>query len=258
MTRLYQAELLCLAVFAGLCLFAYAGFRAARWGQKQDEPPTEIFSTVSGAVFALLGLLMAFTFHGAYSRFEQRRQLIRQEADAIRTVAAYLDVLPVAAQPPLRTRLAVYAQSRAVYYTKLTNLTEALRERDHALALQAGLWREVVAAAKEQPRDLPGALLLPAVNDLVRIANERSGTLSAHVPATIWFFLLGVALACAGLAGYRAGVAGRPGRFYLVLFALVISAVLYLILDIEYPRLGLINLDEANRKLEVLAETLAP
>lgn len=256
MTRLYQAELLCLGVLAGMCLLAWAGYRVARWRQKPDDPPSEIFSTISGAVFALLGLLLAFSFHGSYERYEQRRQLIRQEVDAIRTVSAYLDLLPAAVQPALRTNLAVYAQSRAAYYVKLTNVTEALREKDRANALQVGLWREALAAVREQPRDLVGALLLPAVNDLARIANERSAVVRAHIPSTIWLFLLGVALACAGLAGYRAGVAGRPGTLYLVLFALVTAAVLYLILDIEYPRFGLINLDEANQHLEVLAETL--
>ncbi|MBK9138879.1 MAG: DUF4239 domain-containing protein [Verrucomicrobia bacterium] len=257
MTRLYQAELVCLAAFAGMCLTAYAGFYVARRSQKQDEPPTEIFSTVSGAVFALLGLLVAFTFHGAYSRYEHRRQLIRQEVDAIRTVAAYLDLLPAAAQPQLRTRLAVYAQSRTAYYVKLINPTEAVREKDRANTIQAELWREALAAVRAQADDVTGTLLLPAVNDLARIASERSVTIRAHIPATIWFFLLGVALVCAGLAGYRAGVAGRASKFYLVLFALVMAAVLYLILDIEYPRFGLINLDEANRNLEALAETLA-
>ncbi|HEY5866855.1 MAG TPA: DUF4239 domain-containing protein, partial [Candidatus Tectomicrobia bacterium] len=67
---------------------------------------------IEGAVFGLMGLLIAFTFSGATSRFDTRRQLIVEEANAIGTAYLRLDLLPAAAQPALRELFRRYVDAR--------------------------------------------------------------------------------------------------------------------------------------------------
>ena len=69
---------------------------------RNDSGTSEGVATIDAALFALLGLLIAFTFSGAATRFEARRELIRDEANAIGTAYLRIDLLTPAAQPALR------------------------------------------------------------------------------------------------------------------------------------------------------------
>ena len=81
---------------------------------------------VDGAVFGLLGLLVAFTFSGAATRFDARRQLVVEEANAIGAAYLRLDVLPAAAQPALRARFREYLDSRLAAYRAVPDMANRL------------------------------------------------------------------------------------------------------------------------------------
>ena len=91
---------------------------------------------------------------------------------------------------------------------------------------------------------------------MIDIVTTRTVAIHTHPPLLIWGMLFVIALACAGLTGYRAGISGRPAYCYHILLAAIIACVLYVILDIEYPRQGLIRLDTVNHILVELAETI--
>src|SRR5271170_7615527 len=86
---------------------------------KDPEGATKGLSSMVGAVFALLGLLIAFTFSGAADRFNHRRELIVEEANAIGKAYLRVDLLPAAAQPELREDFRRYLDARLAYYHKL-------------------------------------------------------------------------------------------------------------------------------------------
>jgi hypothetical protein len=71
---------------------------------------------IDGAVFALFGLLVAFTFSGAASRFDSRRQLVVEEANDIGTAYLRTDLLPAETQPALRESFRKYLDSRLETY----------------------------------------------------------------------------------------------------------------------------------------------
>ena len=90
-------------LFAGMILLLEVGRRLGRRRHGRDEEGARAgLGAVEGAVFALLGLLIAFTFSSAASRFDTRRQLIVQEGNAIGTAWLRLDLLLSSAQPELR------------------------------------------------------------------------------------------------------------------------------------------------------------
>jgi hypothetical protein len=230
-----------------LMLFAI-GHRIARTRLQEDSAP-EVSGAVIAALFALLGLLIAFTFSGAYSRLEVRRQLIIQEANAIGTAYLRLDLLPAPAQPPLREKFREYTQSRAALYEKLSDDQAIKSELATAGALQKEIWGKAIEGSKGQEYQSVRILLLPALNEMIDIVNTRTIATQTHTPLHIYFIMFVIALACAGLTGYRAGNFERPGHLYNIMLALITSCILYLILDIEYPSEGLIRLDKVNQVL---------
>jgi hypothetical protein len=211
---------------------------------------------VSGAVFSLLGLLIAFTFYGAFSRLDVRRQLIVQEVNAIGTAYLRLDLLPVDAQGLLREKFREYAASRAALYEKIIDVPAALSELASAAELQKEIWTLAVASTNSPEYHSSRMLLMPALNEMIDIVTTRTVAIQTHPPVLIFLTLCALAVACAWITGYRAGVIGQAGYFYITAFAGITAFILYVILDIEYVRYGLIRLHEVNQLLFNLVETM--
>ncbi len=206
--------------------------------------------TVEGAVFALLGLLIAFTFSGATSRFDERRDLIVEETNDIGTAYLRIDLLPSGAQPRLREAFRQYVDSRLEIYKRLHDIKTAKADMVRSTELQGEIWKQAIAAAPMEGASPDAAkLLLPALNQMFDITTTRTMAHLMHPPLVIYIMLFGVALAGALLAGY--GMAGGKSRnwLHMIGFALVMSVVVYVILDIEFPRRGLIRVDDLDQAL---------
>jgi hypothetical protein len=249
-----------LGLFLGMLLFLEIGQRIAARRRKEDAGSTgEGIGAVDGAVFALLGLLIAFTFSGAAARFDTRRQLIVEETNHIGTAYLRLDLLPAALQPALRESFRRYLDARIEVYRKLPDLTAAKEQLAKANELQKQIWQQAVAASRAE--GVPSAapiLLLPALNAMIDITTTRTMVTLMHPPAIVFVMLFGLALAASLLAGY--GMTGSKVRrwFHMLGFALVVAFSVYVILDIEYPRLGLIRVDTFDQALVDLRESMNP
>ena len=236
--------------FAILACLA-AGRRLGRRAiARAGSPGLGNVGSLETAVFALLGLLIAFTFSGALSRFDVRRNQAVQEANAIGTAYLRIDLLPAAAQPRLREAFRSYADSRIATYEKLPDIAAARRELARSQALQQELWSQAVAAVR-QPDARPGAelLVLPALNDMFDLATARVAATQMHPPSIIYLMLIALALAAALLAGYQS--AGDRGYAWIhkLGFAAIVSLTVYVILDIEHPRLGLVRMDAIDKTM---------
>ena len=99
-------------------------------------------------MFALLGLLIAFTFSGALTRFDERRGQVVAEANAIGTAYLRIDVLAPSTQPRLREAFRKYVDSRIATYRKLPDLQAAEHELQQSQQLQTEIWAQAVAAVR--------------------------------------------------------------------------------------------------------------
>ena len=251
-------SLLAVGLFLGMIILAEVGRRIGMRRLAQDPEGAEAgVGVVDGAVFALVGLLIAFTFSGAAARFDTRRQLIVEETNDIGTAYLRLDMLPVDAQPALREKFRQYVDARLELYRKLPDIAAAKKEHVKANKLQGEIWRQAVAASRAQGAS-PAApmLLLPALNAMIDITTTRTMIMQIHPPMVIFAMLFGLALASSLLVGY--GMAGSKKRNWLhtlgLAFAMAVSV--YVILDIEYPRLGFIRIDAFDRALVELRESM--
>jgi hypothetical protein len=206
--------------------------------------------SLEAAVFALLGLLIAFTFSGALSRFDLRRGQAVDEANAIGTAYYRIDLLPAAAQPQLRETMRKYVDARIATYGALPDLEAARRELGRSQDLQRELWAQAVAAIR-MPDSRPEAelLLMPAINQMFDIQTVRVVATQIHPPLIIYVMLIGLALASALLAGYQSAGEKSYDWVHKISFAAIVAFTVYVILDIEYPRLGWVRLDAIDQLL---------
>src|SRR6267142_6449156 len=236
-------SLFALGLFLGMLILLEVGRRIGARRLAEDPQGAEAgVGTVDGAVFALLGLLIAFTFSGASSRFDTRRQLIVEETNDIGTAYLRLDLLPADLQPALRGSFRRYLDARIEVYRKLPDIVAAKESLAKADELQRQIWRQAIVASRAEgaPPAAP-ILLLPALNAMIDITTTRTMATQMHPPTIVFVMLFGLALAASLLAGY--GMTGSKVRrwFHMLGFALVMAFAVYVILDIEYPRLGLIQ-----------------
>ena len=128
--------LVTLALFAGMLVAFEAGRRVGVARLAQGDDLAKGAGAAEGAVFALLGLLLAFTFSGAAARFEDRTWFINTEANAIGTAYLRLDLLPQEAQAPLRDLFRRYVDVRISSYQNVRDQDEVLAALAKGSALQ--------------------------------------------------------------------------------------------------------------------------
>jgi CDP-diglyceride synthetase len=250
-----NALLVAAILFGGMLLAAEVGLQIGRRRLAVEGHPSKIgLGAIEGAVFGLMGLLIAFAFHGAATRFDARRNLIVQEANDIEAAYLRIDLLPEASRPKLRELFRSYLDARLEVYRRLTDAAAVREGQARADALQREIWSASVEAARDAPQAT--LLLLPAVNDMIGVTRARSVALQTH-PPTIVFVMLGVlTVVCALLAGY--GMAGAPSRSLLHVFGFVaiLTMTVYVILDYEFPRHGLIRIDAVDQVLVDLRQSM--
>ena len=207
-------------------------------------------ATVEGSIFGLMGLLLAFTISGALQRFDDRQQLVLQETNAAATAYDRLGVLGGQSAQDLRRKLRDYVLARVELYRtphdfKLWQRAEDFSDaQEQAIVSRKGeLWNAAVAACPNADFRPACSLALPALNTLFDVARLRAGASEKHPPQVIYFMLFGLGLGCSLLAGFGMASASARSPVHMVLFAGTLTMALYIVTDMEYPRLGLIRIE---------------
>jgi hypothetical protein len=253
MNFLLEETLLAGSLFLGMLLLFEMGRRLGIARRRRDPDGVDKGSgPVEAAVFGLLGLLLAFTFSGAASRFEDRRHLITEEANAIGTAYLRIDLLPPDTQSAIRQLFARYLITRTDIYRGAEDVTATRARSSETASIQSEIWSKAVSASQRPDAATDAAkLLLPALNAMIDITTTRAVARQNHPPRIIFVLLAVLSLVSALLAGYVMCSAAVRSWFYMLLFSATMIATFFVILDLEYPRFGLIRIDEAD---EVLVE----
>jgi hypothetical protein len=238
-------------LFLGMLILLETGRRlGVRRRAQESEGERGSLGTIEGAVFALFGLLMAFTFSGAALRFNEKRMLVAEEANTIETAYLRLQLVSAEAQAALQGLFRQYLDSRLETYRRLPNMEASRMEMAKSKRIQEEIWTEAVAATR-LPNAHPdaGKLLLPALNNMIDITTTRTMALQSHPPRIIYVLLFGLGLICSLLAGYRMASGQRRSWLHIVGFTVITVIIVYVMLDVEYPRAGLIRLEAADQLL---------
>ncbi|HEX4769657.1 MAG TPA: hypothetical protein VH351_02425 [Bryobacteraceae bacterium] len=239
-----------LAIFVSILFAMEIGRRSGIHVRKQDpEGATSGTGPVDGAIFGLMGLLIAFTFSGAASRFDARRQLIVDEANKVDTAYLRITLLPGHVQPILQEAFRQYVDARLAIYRKLPDLAAATAELNRANKLQQEIWAGAVAGCQEAGSPAVMTLVLGSMNEMINVANTRTEGSQMHPPLVIPVMLVVLVLACSLLAGNLMAASKMRNWVHILGFAIMLSVTVLIILDIEYPRIGAIRIDAWDRAL---------
>ncbi|MCA9229522.1 MAG: hypothetical protein KDA57_02635 [Planctomycetales bacterium] len=257
MSQYLISVLACLLLFVSMPVIAGFGHRVGRRLLHCDENAKELSTgTVDAAILSLLGLLTAFTFSSAYSRYDARRLLIVEEANAIGTAYLRLDLLPEDRQPALRNKFREYVASRSELWRLLPSRDAALAAYERCEKWQQAIWEDAVDATRGETLGDARKLLLPALNEMIDITTTRLVAIQSHPPLIIFLLLGLLSLAASWIVGFGMAKSARLSYAHVFGFAAMASLALYVILDIEYPRYGLITLDTPHKLLEDLLQSM--
>jgi hypothetical protein len=247
-----------LLLFIGMLALLEVGRRLGiRRRPKESEGERGSLGTIEGAVFALFGLVIAFTLSGATSRFNEKRVLIAEEASSIETAYLRVRLLSQTAQPELQQLFRQYVDSRLETYRKLPNVGAAEIEVAKSKKLQEEIWTKAIAATwLPNSHADAGKLLLPALNTMIDITTIRRMALQTHPPNIIYGLLFSLGLICSLLAGYRMAIGQHRSWLHILSFAAITVIVVYVIIDVEYPRAGLIRLQAFDQTLVSIRENM--
>jgi cation transport ATPase len=222
---------------------------------RNGENSQKGIGTMEAAVFGLLGLLLAFTFTGAASRFDTRRHLIVDETNAIGTAYLRLDLLEEKERDDLRAELRSYAGLRLSFKNKDSEAERASKAKLQQAA-QDRIWTKAQAALLTAKRAYAGQMITTALNEMFDISTTRGTAQRTHIPVVILCLLIVLAGLSALLAGYAMAASSTRHWMHMLVFAAVLTFTLYVIIDLEYPRFGIIRVDSTDHVLEELLETM--
>jgi hypothetical protein len=198
---------------------------------------------VEAAVFGLMGLIIALSFSGAALRFDQRRMLIIDEANAIGTAYLRVDMLPEDAQPLIRTYFRDYLESRIELYKNISDQDKVILLEQKTASIQIKIWKASVIACRKSDNISASLLLLPALNSMIDICSTRTAIRQIHQPNIIFIVMILQALVCSLIAGFGMSLRKSRSWIHLLGFTLVMLITIIVIIDLEYPRVGFIRID---------------
>ncbi|HQH71221.1 MAG TPA: DUF4239 domain-containing protein [bacterium] len=217
---------------------SWIGQRAAPIERKSDQS----VSTMVGALLGLLAFTLAFTFNMASSRYDTRRQLLRDEANAIGTLYRRAVLFPDPHGQEVRQLLREYVDIR-LESVKVPAKFPANLNRSQEIQTQ--LWRHASTLATEDARSWIPAWFIESLTQITELQSKRIGAGFGRIPLSVWFILDVITVLSMLAMGYQAGLTGRLRYFPMAMLIFSFAMVITLIEDLDQPQGGLIRIDQA-------------
>jgi hypothetical protein len=191
-----------------------------------------------------LALLLGFTFAMAVSRFDNRKVVIVDQANAIGTAELRSRLLGSPYAETAAPLFRAYVDAWLKYRAAGIDLVAVHAAEKRAYELQDQLWSLARDATAADPHSLPAGLFAQAMNDVIDMHEKRNRSVKDRVPDAVIWLLFAVSALALGQVAYSCGLSGRRRQVANVTFAFVIALVLVIILDIDRPRRGLVQVSQ--------------
>lgn len=229
------------ATFVLVMLSVECGWRLgrARWRQSEPEMDAPV-GTMVAASLGLLAFILAFTFGMAAARFDTRRELVLEEANALGTAylrASLLETRGGEIQDLLRTYLDVRLDA-----VRTGAVAEGIRQSE---VLHGQLWAEAIVVARLNPESTTVSLFIQSLNEVIDLHTRRIASgIRMRIPGTIWIGLFTVASFSLGAVGYQVGLSGSRRSLAIMAVAVTFSTVIWLIADLDRPQEGSLTVSQ--------------
>lgn len=250
MEKILLSVVFAVLLFGGVLACLRLGWRIGRRRLRlTGEEGSAGLGALEGAIFGLMGLLIAFTFTGAATRFQERRNLVTEQSNAIGTAWLRLDLLADDVRDPMRELFRRYVDIQMEILRRVSDEDAARAGLVDLSAIQQEIWNTLVEAAKSDKSVPIAQVLMPPVNDMFDLGTNRVMSAQQHPPLAVFIMLALLVLMSSLLAGFGMAKAPRQSPLHLIGFAAITALSVYLILDLEYPRLGLVRIDSVDEAM---------
>jgi hypothetical protein len=199
---------------------------------------------LESAILGLLALMIGFTFAMALSRFEARRDAVLNEANSIGTTALRARLLPAPHGTEAVKLMREYVQIRLDIARGVPSPTELNTAIARSNALQEALWELAMAVTAKENGLVPTGLFIQTLNEMIDNQGKHLAALRNRVPNIVLIALYGVATIASAFAGYASGLGVRPSRLPVYIMGILVSAVIFLIEDLDRPGAGFITVSQ--------------
>ena len=242
---LYQMpEWLVGLVFLGLMFVACECGYVLGLRSKAAEKTKAVIPTIAASILGLLGLLLGFTMSMSVSRYDSRRRLVLEEANAIMAAYQRAQALPTPENSELQQVLLQYLDNRLRVSENALDLQTLQQGKQEDARLQDALWSRTAVLAQRNAESVPVGLLLESLNSAFSLENSRWIGFVAHLPDAVIYVNILMGLVAALMVGYDFGIIGHRHPLSEGLVIVAIMMVLTLIVELDHPHSGVIRVSQ--------------
>jgi hypothetical protein len=230
-----------LLILVVVLLSVECGYRLGKYRRNRHEQEKETpVGAMVGATLGLLAFILAFTFGLAAARFDTRRQVLLDEANAIGTTYLRAGMLPDR-RDGIQALLREYVDTR-LEALRSGNIAAGVRQSEN---IQSQLWAHATAVGEKNPNSIVGGLFIQSLNDVIDLHAKRvQAGLRSRIPGAIWVGLFAVAALSLATMGYHAGMVGTRRSLAILAVAFTFSVVIELIADLDRPQEGILKVSQ--------------
>jgi len=230
-----------IVILVVVLLSVECGYRLGRYRRSRSEQEKEApVGTMVGATLGLLAFILAFTFGLAAARFDARRQVLLDEANAIGTTYLRAGILPERGEQ-IRTLLRGYVAAR-LEAVQSGKIAEGIGRSE---SIQQQLWSQAEAVGGKNPNSIVVGLFVQSLNEVIDLHAKRvQAGVRSRIPGAIWLGLFAVAALSLAAMGYQAGLARTRRSLAVFAVAITFSVVIELIADLDRPQQGVLRVSQ--------------
>lgn len=234
----YTYSLLVVQCIVSFVLLASAlvGYSLARLSRQRTADTSEI-GTIQASMLGMLGLLLGFTFAVASSRYDTRRVLAIDEANALGTTFMRTQMLPEPYRTSISKELRDYIDLRLRAASVLGDQTALAGVKRETEKLQQTIWKQATAMARKHDTPI-SAVFVTSLNQSIDLYASRVATFYARVPSIILWILLCIAIAALGMVGFGFGIGGQRDWLVMAVVSIMVASVIVMIVDLDRPEAG--------------------
>ncbi len=242
-------------LFAGIIIFHIFGVQVIRYQKKiNPEHTTSGIGPFEGALLGLLSLMLAFTFNKSASNYDSRKALLVQEANDIGTALFRTDLYPDSIRQEFRTDFKKYINARIDYYKAGNDENKIQAALKNAEIISQSIWLRASIISQQSAVQNSSIQMIPAVNYMIDTMSKREASRISRVPESILWLLFLLTITGSFIVGYASN-AKKINWIIIFLYSLMTVMTIYLILDLDRPRQGLINTSSTHRNMDKLLDS---
>lgn len=261
---LYQMPILVtgLIFFAILLLALEFGYQFGKWKRKKNvvSSEREYRDLVLTAMYALLGLMLAFTYTFTLSRADLRKHALIDEANAIGTASIRAEMLGEPAKTEIRIGLLEYARTRVITPDVAGNDEKLKNVIDQSKQAQAKIWQNIQQMLNKGKPGPVEVSVVYAINDVYDIGTKRLAVSFDQLPFVLLVILMFLTCTSLALTGFNAGLSGKMNRGGLLLLVIFLALVILIITDFDRSFKGFVQISQQSlidviNDMEVMLDT---